>query len=64
MNLWNINVIHGLKTAIASVLAYVITIVLNLEFGYWAVLSTVIVMQYSGPQSQDRIFPILRVSFG
>lgn len=37
--------IHGLKTAFAAVLAYGITTLLNLEFGYWAVISTVIVMQ-------------------
>ncbi|MFO7718128.1 MAG: FUSC family protein [Desulfohalobium sp.] len=36
---------HGLKTGLAATLAYVITLALGLEFGYWAVLSTVIVMQ-------------------
>ncbi len=37
--------IHGLKTALAAVLAYATTMLLNLEFGHWAVISTVIVMQ-------------------
>ena len=45
MNISSTHVIHGLKTAFAAVLAYAITILLNLEFGYWAVISTVIVMQ-------------------
>ena len=45
MNLSSIHVIHGLKTACAAVLAYVTTTLFNLEFGYWAVISTVIVMQ-------------------
>jgi uncharacterized membrane protein YgaE (UPF0421/DUF939 family) len=36
---------HGFKTALAAVLAYTITTALALEFGYWAVISTVIVMQ-------------------
>jgi uncharacterized membrane protein YccC len=36
---------HGFKTALAAVLAYAITTSLALEFGYWAVISTVIVMQ-------------------
>lgn len=37
--------IHGFKTALAAILAYTITLVFELEFGYWAVISTVIVMQ-------------------
>jgi uncharacterized membrane protein YgaE (UPF0421/DUF939 family) len=37
--------IHGLKTALAAVMAYAVTTALDLEFGYWAVISTVIVMQ-------------------
>jgi uncharacterized membrane protein YgaE (UPF0421/DUF939 family) len=45
MELSSINIIHGFKTAVAATLAYLITILFNLEFGYWAVLSTVIVMQ-------------------
>ena len=39
------HVLHGFKTAFAAVLAYAVTNFLNLEFGYWAVISTVIVMQ-------------------
>lgn len=40
-----IHSIHGFKTALAGVLAYCITLVFDMEFGYWAVISTVIVMQ-------------------
>ncbi|MEA1968380.1 MAG: FUSC family protein [Thermodesulfobacteriota bacterium] len=40
-----VHAIHGLKTALASVLAYGITTFFNLEYGYWALFSTVIVMQ-------------------
>lgn len=40
-----VHLIHGLKTALACVLAYAITQAFSLEFGYWAVISTVIVMQ-------------------
>ena len=36
---------HGFKTAFAAVLAYAITWFLNFKFGYWAVISAVIVMQ-------------------
>jgi len=36
---------HGLKTGLAAVLAYVIVLVFNLEYGFWSVLSAVIVMQ-------------------
>ena len=36
---------HGVKTGLAATLAYLATLVLGLKFGYWAVLSTVIVMQ-------------------
>jgi len=39
------NIIHGFKTAIAASLSYSITVLLNLDYGHWAVLSTVIVMQ-------------------
>lgn len=45
MAIKSIDMIHGLKTAIAGVLAYAVTSLLNLDFGYWAVISTVIVMQ-------------------
>jgi uncharacterized membrane protein YgaE (UPF0421/DUF939 family) len=45
MNISSTHVIHGLKTAFAAVLTYAITTFLNLEFGYWAVISAVIVMQ-------------------
>ena len=45
MHISSTHVIHGLKTATAAVMAYIITTALNLEFGYWAVISTVIVMQ-------------------
>ena len=41
----SLHIIHGFKTALAAILAYTVTIVFNLEFGYWAVISTVIVMQ-------------------
>lgn len=37
--------IHGFKTALAAILAYGVTAAFGLEFGYWAVISTVIVMQ-------------------
>lgn len=40
-----IHFIHGFKTALAALLAYGITLVFDMEFGYWAVISTVIVMQ-------------------
>ncbi len=43
--LTSIHMIHGFKTALASILAYAITLIFNMEFGYWAVISTVIVMQ-------------------
>ena len=36
---------HGVKTGIAAVLAYGIAHLFHLEFGYWAALSAVIVMQ-------------------
>lgn len=45
MNISSTHVIHGCKTALAAVLAYTITTLLNLELGYWAVLTSVIVMQ-------------------
>ncbi len=37
--------LHGIKTAIAAGLCYGITTFYGLEYGYWAVISTVIVMQ-------------------
>jgi len=37
--------IHGFKTAFSAVLAYAITTLLHFDFGYWAVISSVIVMQ-------------------
>ena len=45
MTLSKTHIIHGLKTGLATVMAYAITNQLNLEFGYWAVISSVIVMQ-------------------
>lgn len=36
---------HAIKTAIAAVAAYCLTLSLGLKFGFWAVLSAVIVMQ-------------------
>lgn len=45
MGILSTHIIHGLKTAFAAVLAYAITTALALEFGYWAVITTVIVMQ-------------------
>ncbi len=45
MSVTSTHLIHGLKTALAAVLTYSLTTVFELEFGYWAVLSTVIVMQ-------------------
>ncbi len=44
-NTLSAHTIHGVKTACAAVLAYAITTWLDLELGYWAVISTVIVMQ-------------------
>ncbi|MFO7883327.1 MAG: FUSC family protein [Desulfobacteraceae bacterium] len=40
-----IHAVHGIKTALASVFAYALVTFLDLEYGYWAVFSTVIVMQ-------------------
>lgn len=45
MRILSTHIIHGFKTATAAVLAFALTTALNLEFGYWAVISTVIVMQ-------------------
>lgn len=45
MSILSIHINHGLKTASAAVLAYAVTAALDLEFGYWAVISAVIVMQ-------------------
>ncbi len=39
------HLVHGFKTAFAAVLAYTITYFLQFRFGYWAVISAVIVMQ-------------------
>jgi len=39
------HLIHGVKSAIAALLCYSITVFYDLEYGYWAVISTVIVMQ-------------------
>lgn len=36
---------HGLKTGIAAVLAFALADLLHLKYGYWASLSSVIVMQ-------------------
>ena len=38
---------HGIKTGLASVLAFIIAGALGLQYGYWAALSAVIVMQLS-----------------
>lgn len=38
---------HGLKTGLASLMAYVFAGAAGLDFGYWAALSAVIVMQIS-----------------
>ncbi len=45
MKIPSTHLIHGGKTAAASVLAYAITGFFGFEFGYWAVISAVIVMQ-------------------
>lgn len=37
--------VHGIKTAIAAGLCYGLTTFYTLEYGYWAVITTVIVMQ-------------------
>ncbi len=39
------HVLHGVKTALAAVMAYGLTLWLQLDFGYWAVITAVIVMQ-------------------
>lgn len=36
---------HGIKTGLAVLLSYLLTIWLELDFGYWAPITTVIVMQ-------------------
>ena len=33
-NITSIHMIHGLKTALAGVLAYAVTLLLHIEFGY------------------------------
>ncbi|WP_461210473.1 FUSC family protein [Desulfocurvus sp. DL9XJH121] len=38
---------HGFKTALATLIAYGLAKVLGLQYGYWAALSSVIVMQIS-----------------
>ena len=45
MGILSTNIMHGFKTAFAAILAYAITTALSLEFGHWAVITTVIVMQ-------------------
>jgi uncharacterized membrane protein YgaE (UPF0421/DUF939 family) len=50
------NLIHGFKTALAAVLAYYITAILSLDFGYWAVISAVIVMQVYVADSVEMCF--------
>jgi len=50
------NLIHGFKTALAAVLSYYITTVLALDFGYWAVISAVIVMQVYVADSVEMCF--------
>ncbi len=40
-----VHLTHGFKTALAAILAYGITLAFDMEFAYWAVISTVIVMQ-------------------
>lgn len=42
---------HGIKTGIAALLSYVFTEVLHLDFGYWAPITAVIVMQTSIAES-------------
>ncbi|MBG0790223.1 MAG: FUSC family protein [Desulfovibrionaceae bacterium] len=36
---------HGVKVGLASVLAYVVAYLIGIPYGYWAVITTVIVMQ-------------------
>lgn len=36
---------HGIKTGLAALLSYLLTIWLDLDYGYWAPITTVIVMQ-------------------
>ncbi|WP_419662015.1 hypothetical protein Dvar_24580 [Desulfosarcina variabilis str. Montpellier] len=50
------NLIHGFKTALAAVLAYYITTISALDFGYWAVISAVIVMQVYVADSVEMCF--------
>lgn len=45
MKIPSTHLIHGAKTAGAAVLAYAVTSFFGFEFGYWAVISAVIVMQ-------------------
>ena len=40
-----LHVKHAVKTALAAMTAYILTIILNLPQGYWAVISVVLVMQ-------------------
>lgn len=45
MSMFTTHLTHGFKTAFAAVLAYAITTALSLEFGYWSIITSVIVMQ-------------------
>ena len=56
MDTLSTNLIHGFKTALAAVLAYYITTILTLDFGYWAVISAVIVMQVYVADSVEMCF--------
>jgi len=47
---------HGFKTALAAILAYYLTTILSLDFGYWAIISAVIVMQVYVADSVDMCF--------
>ncbi|WP_319523648.1 FUSC family protein [Breoghania sp.] len=56
MNNVSTNLTHGFKTALAAVLAYYITTILALDFGYWAVITAVIVMQVYVADSVEMCF--------
>ena len=53
MKISSLYLLHGAKTALACLTAYIVTHFFNLEFGYWAVISTVIVMQVYVADSMD-----------
>ncbi len=53
MKISSLYLLHGVKTALACLTAYAVTFFFNLEFGYWAVISTVIVMQVYVADSMD-----------